>query len=520
MIKHSKSLVMLLGSVSIFATMAVKPVKAHESLKDQFYATARKVAAAPKKMYDALPDVMGAVQTKATTFGKQKARIFVDKQAGQVAEFAKSKLHALMYRHADVHVVNDNGVHVGFIEDINPRVGRNLIKKALGIDLDTDLPGVPIFMAKVINNVIEKQAANYLESTFQKHLNTALTELTMKSLENGLGLAQMHITKQVASSNAVVEEENDIKAVLAKATPVNEILAAEDLSAMSELVMAIQANLKLKIHSWLNEVANETASTFINQFMEQTGETVLRGTEVTAGAAVTLVAGVVTGGTGSAAVAGLVAGDRYISEGGAGEESYLRQAIKWLTNFDPRKEELEKKITIATTNQINGNIDAVLKQVGAGALVLSAKDYELVNGKYKLVEDESGFWNMELVEEPYSVTTFANRIANNFKSRAAAALQQAQVVATQVKQTVQATAVQAKENATDLYSALGDMNMAMGPGLAYEEPEPTAEEILQKRASDAFEERNVEEIGKIFQELQEKRIAEENAAKKSWWKFW
>lgn len=509
MVKNSKSLVMLLGSVSIFATMAVKPVKAHESFIEQFSKTARKVAASPKQLYAALPDVRGAVQEKATAFAKHKARSFVDKQAGQVAEFAKSKFHALMYRHADVHVVNNEGEHVGYIEDINPRVGRNLIQKALGIDLDRDLPGVPIFMAKAVNNIIEKQAANYLEDAFQKHLNRALTELTMKSLEMGLGLTQKHVANVLTPPKTIVEDEKEIKAALVIAKPVSENLAEEDLSAMSEFVMFLHANLKLKIHSWLNEVANETATTFIKQFAEQTGEGVLRGTEVAAGAVATLVAGAATGGTGSVAVASLVAGDRYIAEGVPGEESYLRQAIKWLTNFDPRKEELQKKVTIATTNQINGNIDAVLKKVGAGTLVLSEKDYELVNGKYRLVEDESGFWNMELVEGPYSLTTFASRIANNFQTRAAAALK-----------TVQTAATQVKEAAPDLYDAFADMGMAMGPGLAYESDETTEEETLQNRASDALEQNNIEEIGKIYQQIQENKADGQNVSKKSWWKFW
>lgn len=42
----------------------------------------------------------------------------LDQQAGKVAEVAVKKLHALMYRTADIHVVNDNGQHVGYIEDL------------------------------------------------------------------------------------------------------------------------------------------------------------------------------------------------------------------------------------------------------------------------------------------------------------------------------------------------------------------------------------------------------------------
>lgn len=509
MVKYSNSFVMLMGSASLFAVMATKPVKS-QAIDDQ--GLFARISAAPKNLWEAMPDVRGTVQAKATTFAKQKAQTFVNQQAGQLAEVATKKYHALMYRHADVHVVNDDGVHVGFIEDNSPRIGRNLIQKALGVDLDRDLPGVPIFMAKAVNNMIEKQAASYLEAGFQKHLNSALTQLTMKSLEMGLGLAQTQATNLLAPSKTSIEEEKEIKAALAKATPVNEILAPEDLSVMSEFVMFLQAKLKLKIHAWLNDVANETATSFINKFMNQTEEGLMRGGEVAAGTALTLAAGAATGGTGGAIIGGLVYGDHYIAEGTPEEKSYGRQAMEWLrwkTGADVYRDKLEEKITIATTNQINGNIDAVLKQVGAGALILSEKDYELVNGKYALVEDESGFWNMEITEGPYSLTTFANRIVNNFKRRAASALR-----------TVQVTATQVKEAAPDLYDAFADMGMAMGPGLGYEEPEPRTMEILENRASDALEEGNTEEIGEIYQQIQEKKIEEENAAKNSWWKFW
>lgn len=536
MVKYSRSLVMLLGSASLFAFMATKPLKAENLEDDQSFFT--RMTAAPKNLWNALPsvddvkssaqargadlwnalpsvdDVKSSVQAKGTAFAKQKAQDFLDKNFVQVSDMATKKFHALMYRHADLHIVDDEGKHIGFIEDVNPRVGRNLIKKALGFDLDRDIPGVPTFMAKAVVNVIEKQAANYLEATFQKNLNKALTQLSMEALQRGLGLAQTKVSEAlenkeapatapaVSSPASIDEEEQAIKAALVKETPVNESVDQEDLSAMSELVMAIQANLKLKIHSWLNEVANETATSFTTQFVNQTGEQMLRGTEVAAGAATTLAAGVVTGGTGAVVLGGLISGDHYIAENVPGEESYMRQALKWLTSYDTRKEEIQQQITTATTNQINANIDNVLEKVKLGSLRLTEKDYDLVYGKYAAVEDDFGFTNLEKVEDAYSFTTFGNKVTNHFKMKAATVLRQAQ------------------EGVSNLAEAAEDFALALGPGLAYEPPEPTDKEILQDRAIDALEKGDVEEITKVYLEAKEMREAEEQAAKKSWWKIW
>jgi hypothetical protein len=518
--KYSKSLAMLMGSASFFAIIATKPVNAVESLDDQgFFA---RISAAPRNLWKALPgidSVKKSVTAKGTAYAKKQAEAFLDKNAAQVAEVATKKLHALMYRHADLHIVNDEGKHIGFIEDINPRVGRNLIQKALGVDLDRDIPGVPIFMAKAVMNVIEKEAASYLEASVQKNLNTALTQLSMEALQKGLGLVEEKVNvvltaKKETSPVPGVEEEKTIKSALLKATPINESLAPEDLSAMSELIMALQANLKLKIHSWLNEVANETATAFLSQFVEQTAEGVLRKTEVAAGAVTTLAVGAATGGTGAVVAAGLIAGDNYIAEGVPAEESYMRQALKWLTSYDTRKEEIQKTITTATTNRINAGIDNVLKKVGAESLVLTEQDYDFVYGKYAAVEDEFGFTNLEKVEDAYSLTSFGNRIADNFKKRATAVFQQAQGAVTQV-----GTAV--KKNAPILAETAGDFSLALGPGLAYEEVEPTQKEILQDRMIDALERRDVEEIAELFLQTKTLKAEEEkHPDTKSWWKFW
>lgn len=526
MFQYSKSVAVLIGSASFFAILVSHPLKANELEEER--GIIAKLASAPKDAWNALPDIKGQVQAKGTAFAKNQAEVFIEKNAQEIAKVGTRKFHALIYRHADLQVVSDEGEHIGWVEDVNSRVVRNFVKNTLGFDLDEDIPGVPSFMAKQFNNIIEKQLASYLEENVQSSLKAAVTKLSMIALQKGLGLAEGKVNEVIAKvgTTAVPAShlKDEVQTQIQKAAAVNKSIKQADLTIMNELSMAIQAKFKFAIHSWINQAANETAEHFIRKIVGTTGESMLRKTEVASGAVVTLAVGAIAGPTGMMATGGMIGGDVYVAEG-AKEESYLRQAIKWLTNFDIRKEAIQKKATTLTTNQINARMDDILKSVGLGFLIVSDNERTLLEGEFDIEEVEEGFTNFVRVQEPYSFTAFASRIVARAKENAAATLRQ-------VGEKISIAKKKAADTTYTFVDASEQFSVALNPMMSddfwKDEPQTPAKDSpilkrVQEKEAAANKSGNPQKIDEarnwknfVETELQTPELP----PKKSWWKLW
>ncbi len=390
----------------------------------------------------AVHSVADSVAAKGTAAVKNKAEMFINDKASEIGDSAAKQFNALMYRHADVQVVDDQGNHLGYVADINSQVVRNMVKKILGVDLNNDIPGVPSFLAKNVNNVIEGQIASYLEKNVQSSVKKVLSALTMNAIQKGLGLAEQNLQDVFAGNSAAlnVQSKEEIKTALKNDKQVSDT----ELTVMSELIMAVQANFKSQLVDWLNQAANQVAEKYIKEAIDYTGENVLRGTEIATAAAGALVSGVVAGPLGAYATGGIIGGDAYLAEG-AKQDSYFRQFTKWVTGFDARKANIEEKVSQGTKNQINARLEDALKTAGLGALVLNDQERELVYGKFESQEEkEFGFTNLVQVKKAYSFDTFKNRLVDAVKNKVVEVVQ-------------------------DTYSAADDVFAAMGPGLLYED---------------------------------------------------
>lgn len=496
MTRYSKSVAVLVGSASLFAIIANHPLKANEFEEER--GVIAKLSSARKSLSDALPDIQGMMKAKGTDFAKKKAEVFIEKNANEVAKFAAQRFHALIYRHADLQVVSDEGEHIGWVEDVNSRAVRNFVKNTLGYDLDKDIPGVPTFMAKKFNNIIEQHLTSYLEKNMQSSLKTAVTQLSLLALQKGMSLSEEKVNDVIAHLGTIVvptshlKKENEVQAQILKATAVNKSIDQADLTIMNELSMAIQAKFKFAIHSWLNQAANETAEHFIKKIVSSTGEMMLRETEVASGAAVTLAAGAVAGPTGMMAAGGMIVSDTYVAKGEK-EESFFRRAIKWVTGFEAKKKEAQKKVTTKATNQINAHMDDVLRSVGLGFLIVSDKERGLLEGEFETEEVEQGFTNYVMVQEPYSFNTFVKRIVAQAKEKTTATLREVGNVATTAKK--KANIVGKK-----FTKASEEFSVALNPMMA----------------SDFWEDEASAKDNKAKEKVQDS----ETTPKKSWWKIW
>jgi len=397
MLKSSKFTGGLLVSASVFSILCMTPAQAKKSAFEEDNVIS-KITAVPKMAVE-------AIKAKGTAYVKNQAEAYIDANSNKIAKAATQKLHTLFYRHANIHVVNNRGEHIGWVEDLNSNTIRNFVKNTTGFDLNGDIPGVPAFMAKALNNVLENQVRDYFEQTVQASLKEGVTNLTMKAVRKGMGLAEDAAVKANESSSASAKVV-DISSQLRKAS--EKPLEDKELSIMTELATAITAKFKSAINSFINQTANETAEYYIKQAVNSTGEAVLRKTETGTATAAITATGLLTGPYGLVIASAALHSDSHTAEV-TKEMSYLRQAVKYITGFDKRKDDAEKKILNAAQNQING---------GSNFFKISSKESDLLEGTFAHEEIEDDFVNLVRTKAPYSVNTFATRVGEAATTKA------------------------------------------------------------------------------------------------------
>ena len=449
-----------------------------------------------------------AVVEQGKGFVKGKASDALDRASDQIGKAAANKFHALVYRDPSVHVVNDAGEHIGYVEAVAPRLVRNILNKHLGIDLDGSVPGVPKAVMKAIGNYLENQVAMMLEGQVFELAKKATQKATIVAVGKAMGLTQDQISavlqKQGASATvgqveAAIDEKAGAQQV--KIALANEKVQADEQVAYGNiaagLIRNFSARLKINLNEYIKTAAQDVATEYAHQLIEDTGEVVLRYGESVAGAGVVVAASVVSGGSGAAFAATAVSADQRLAEGGH-QDSFMRRALKWAIGYDVRKEEAKAKASFVVPMTLN--VDGILKQLGLGDfLVPTQADYDSAYGKYKAVailDAEGDEWTtFDQTVKPVNFTTLFEEARDTLAAAKAKVAEVVEQAATVVKDTAKAGLKEAKHVVVAFSEAADDFAEALNPMMRSDfwDDEPEVSATVN---------------------------APVEQSKKSWWKIW
>ncbi len=388
-----------------------------------------------------------------------------------------------------------------------PRLVRNILNNQLGFDLDGSVPGVPKAVMKAIGNYLENQVAMMLEGQVFDLAKKATQKATIAAVGKAMGLTQDQISavlqKQGASATVgqvevAIDEKaaaQQIKSELSKEVQADEQEAYGNIAA--GLIRNFSARLKINLNEYIKTAAQDVATSYAHQLIEDTGELVLRYGETVAGAGVVAAAGVVSGGSGAAFAATAVTADQRLAEGGH-QDSLIRRAVKWMTGYDARKEEAKAKASFVVPMTLN--VDGILKQLGLGDfLVPTQADFDSAYGKYKAVailDEEGDEWTtFDQTVKPVNFTMLFEEARDTLAAAKAKVAEVVEQAATVVKDTAKAGLKEAKHVVVAFSEAADDFAEALNPMMRSDfwddEPEVSA---------------------KVSVPVEQ--------AKKSWWKIW
>lgn len=420
MVKCLSSRNVLVGTVSVLSLLCLTSTQAKVEVEDSrstFGVVSRVVQSAAKTAWDNSPNfgITGAVQRQATFFVKGKAEDLLNTTATTIAKAAQSKLHALIYRDASVHVVNENGERIGYVEAVAPRLVRNILKNQLGIDVEQSIPGVPAFVMKAVGNYLENQLASTLEQQVFEGAKGVAAAAAVRAVGKAMGLAEDKV-QQILRARDLLSQSVEVDTTLAvqkadvkknlKAQGVTEEEAEVYGNVIADLAKNLAARLKINLNDWIQTSVNEVATHYANLLIDQVGETSLRYGEVTTGATVAGVTGVLTGGSAvPALVATAFSGDNYLAT--HGNDSFLRRGIKWLSGYNNVVASAKKKAELAVGTSLN--LNSLFSKFGfTQSLVVTDKDYVRAYGKYGTREADD-FVELYQEEKPVNFTTLFER---------------------------------------------------------------------------------------------------------------
>lgn len=512
----------LLVSASVFSMLCVNGAYARDNsdVETRRASIARQFVKKGEELWQNAPDlgftkavvnganyVGEAVVEQSKGFVRGKASDALDRASDQIGKAAANKFHALVYRDSSVHVVNDVGEHIGYVEAVAPRLVRNILNNQLGFDLDGSVPGVPKAVMKAIGNYLENQVAMMLEGQVFDLAKKATQKATIAAVGKAMGLTQDQISavlqKQGASATVgqvevAIDEKaaaQQIKSELSKEVQADEQEAYGNIAA--GLIRNFSARLKINLNEYIKTAAQDVATSYAHQLIEDTGELVLRYGETVAGAGVVAAAGVVSGGSGAAFAATAVTADQRLAEGGH-QDSLIRRAVKWMTGYDARKEEAKAKASFVVPMTLN--VDGILKQLGLGDfLVPTQADFDSAYGKYKAVailDEEGDEWTtFDQTVKPVNFTMLFEEARDTLAAAKAKVAEVVEQAATVVKDTAKAGLKEAKHVVVAFSEAADDFAEALNPMMRSDfwddEPEVSA---------------------KVSVPVEQ--------AKKSWWKIW
>ncbi len=397
------------------------------------------------------------VANKAKAIAHNTAEKYFNEKAGELSKVASTKFQALVRRQAGVHVVNDQGQHAGYIEDMDSRGARNLIKKLSGVNLDECLPGVPTVATRFLLNKVENSLEAYVKGQIESYTQKVLPELALYALTKAGGLAANTASEWLqkkSAQNVSQPASPDADEIINSAE-----LTAEEKGIITKYTTYIKAKIKQSIHSYAEEAVEEAVQPYAKAIVGLASDKLLAiaesGATVTANivcAPIAFVSAPVAV-IAAATINCVAAADQKIGNA-ANEDSYLRQGIKWLTNFDTRKATAEARAEVAVNNAVHGHLDTAVKKAGLGKyFLLNDEEMDLIHGKHEMRltdekmnandTDEDAFVELAQTEKAYSTTEFASDLVKT--------------AANKVKKGVNAAA---KANA----------GMALGDSLSLDEP--------------------------------------------------
>lgn len=462
MVKCLSSRYILIGTVSALSLLSVTPIQAKVEIEESsstFNVVFRKVQSVAKTAWDKSPDlgVTSAVQRQVTSFVKGKAEDLLNTMATTIAKAAKSKVHALIYRDASVHVVNDSGDHIGYVETVVPRLLRNILKNQLGIDLEQSIPGVPTCVMRVLGNYLENQLASRIEQQVFEGAKKVAAAASVQAVGKAMGLAEDKI-QQILGAHDLLSQPVDVDtSIVVQTADVKENLKAQGVAkeeveaygnVIADLGKNLAARLKINFNNWTQDSVNEVATHYANLLIDQVGETSLRYGEVTTGAVAVGVASVVTGGT---AVPTLLAtglnGDNYLAT--KGNDSFLRRGLKWLFGYDNFVASVKGKAQLTIGTSLN--VNSLFSKFGfTQSLVVTDTDYDRAYGKYGSREADD-FVELYQEEKPVNFTNLFEKARDQLARAKASVVKEVRRVGSAFAQAVDQFAIALNPQLADDY---------------------------------------------------------------------
>lgn len=443
-----------------------------------------RVGATMKSAWQSAPDlgVIKTVKSCAVSLATNQAEAILEKAADDIANAASLKFHALIYRDTAVHVVNDKGEHIGYVETQTPMLARKFLKNQLGFDLEKDIPGVPIFLATTIANYAEKMLAHQLEKVVFKSVNAAVKKATLLAVGKAMGIAEDRIEQiiqsRVGTENTTAKAEDleidkskvaeEIKTKLAS-KPLDDIEQEAYSKMGAALIGHLKAKFKIKLNNWVQDAVRDVATNQAQYLIDSASEKALKCAEVGLVSGAAAVSGIATGGTlAPVVVAGLAAGDANIA--GNKEDSWLRSFTKTILSYDERVSSLKDKAAfIINTVDINGALEKI---PFTKWLATTAEDYDKAEGKHthETLEDEDGlgeegFTIVTKIEKPFNFNALIEETGAQIAKAKAAIAQAASKAATTAKTIASAVKKEAVHATEAFVGASEDFFDAMHPPL-------------------------------------------------------
>jgi len=416
--------------------------------------------------------VTKTLKERTTGFVKGKSEELLDQFAGQIAESVESKLHALIYRDSSVHVVNDDGKHIGYVEATAPKLVRNILKNQLGFDVEKSIPGLPSFVVTPIANYLENWGAQVLQEQVFDLVKKATKHATFMAVGKAMGIADARLETMAQQKGLNFKADHELEKVLTVDKSKCATALKQDLSKVTAdkdeqqayanmgaaLYKNLAARLKISINSWIEDAKNEVAQRYSHQLIEKTGDASMRCVEVATGAAATTLAAAVSGGTGAVLVGAAFNADNYMAEG-AQKKSYFRTFLENVFGYDQivtqAKQQANRVVaTNLNANKILGNLGPQISKL----LVVTEEDRDAAYGKYTSfdLDDGSGFTELRQVEKPVDFTFLFEEAKSQIAKAKEKIVQAAQTAKQEIKHAAHAFADASDKFAKELNPMLSD----------------------------------------------------------------
>lgn len=417
MLKYESVKKALLVSVSVCSLSGAISVQAHNTPENEglFRTTIRRA-------WQKAPDlgVTKAVTGRATSFVKGKAAQLLEKSSGEIAQAARNKVHALIYRDASVRVVDLKGEHIGYVETVAPQLVRNILKNRLGFDLDNSVPGVPAFAMRAIGNYLENYFASTLEDKVFGLVQSASERAALLAVGKALGVAESEMngivqrqstqaSTRIESALTVDDSEHSkaLQSALEEGTK-DQVEQEAYKSIAAGLYSNVAAGLKINANDWIDKAVSDVATQYAHKLIDQTGDLSLRYAEVGTAAGIASAATLVSGGTLGLVTGGIIAADHHLADG-ANEQTFLRSGLKKLFGYESLVSNVKHKASNVVRTSLNLNtLITRLSPTAAKWIVPTAKDYNEAYGTYKLVdlgEEDGGFSLFTVDKAPVTFTS-------------------------------------------------------------------------------------------------------------------